>query len=50
MLNKLAILAPLGITLPGAKGLPMKELKELRAEKATISKLLETEQKYMYTL
>jgi hypothetical protein len=40
MFSKLVILALLGITLPGARGLP---LKELLAEKARISKLLATE-------
>jgi hypothetical protein len=47
MFNKLVILALLGITLPGARGLP---LKELRAEKQRINKLLESEQKYYDSL
>jgi hypothetical protein len=50
MFNKLLILALLGISLnslPGARGLP---LKELQAEKERITKLLEMEQNYENSL
>ena len=50
MFNKLLVLALLGVslnTLPGARGLP---LKELQAEKARLTKLMEMEEKYQKTM
>ena len=47
MYSKLVILALLGVSLPDARGLP---LKELQAEKQRIAKLLATEENYEKSL